>query len=198
MVSEMKTTANNLILQSANVEVVQVDGADGGKPTLYKARLFSEKPNRRGDIVVVAGMDTSEFERNPVVLHEHGYAGTRLPIGRATRIIRHKASIDAEFEFDPDDPTAQLIERKFSNGFLRQVSVGFNIKQAEPVDPDDDSWFAPMRYNLTELVEFSIVAVGADTSAIRKQALTAWRKSQSVGKIRLSDTTWGSPPQLGG
>ena len=185
----MKTEIPYMRTQALSVEVVQ---REGDKPTLYKARLFSEKPNRRGDVLVVAGMDTSAYEANPVVMLEHGYGATRLPIGRATGLNKGKSFIDASFEFDPDDPIAREVERKYNAGFMRAFSVGFNIHAAERIDPDDDSWFAPIRYSRTELLEFSVVAIPADTTAMRKQALSALRENNA---LTLANA-WGGAIQI--
>ena len=183
------TVPKTLIYESADAapEACDITQANGETKGGYRVRLFSERPNRRGDIVVVAGMDTTQYERNPVVLLEHGF-GYRLPIGRATNLTAGKTFMDAEFVFDPDDEMAQAVERKFANGFMQSVSVGYNIQEAELVDPDDDGWFAPRRFTKTQLLEFSVVSVPADTTAMRKQALTALAESKERNEtITLAD-----------
>ena len=184
---------------AVSAEIVQAaDGTD--KPAVYKARLVSGAPNRRGDVVVVSGMDVSAFKRNPIVQLEHGYGDARLPIARATDIQFGKdangdAVIDAEYVFDMGDPIAREVERKWSAGFLNAVSVGFNVLKAELIDPKDDSWFAPLRFTQTELIEFSIVNIGADATALRQQSLTYLPER---AMISLAETEWGISPEIGG
>ena len=159
--------------QVDSVEVVQ---AAGDTPRLYKARLFTQRANTRGDIVMVDGMDTTVFEANPVVLFNH--ARYDLPIGRAPKIIRNARSMDAEIEFDPDDERAQAIEGKIQRGFIKSFSIGFKVLEAEPVDPKSRDYFPPMRFTKTQLHEISVVALPADNTAVIKQAWSEYHASQ--------------------
>lgn len=164
--------------------VAKVEREDGER-RLYTARLFSEKPNRRGDIVVVSGMDMEAFNANPVVLLQHG-RDYSLPIGRAIGLRQGKTFVDATFEFDPNDEQAQKVEQKFSSGYMSAISVGFRIQDAEPVDEKDNSFFAPMRFTKTELLEFSVVTTPVDTTAMRKQAFEMFGR-QEEEEIALAD-----------
>ena len=47
-----------------------IDQAEGDGKNI-QVRLYSPKPNRRGDVIVPQGFDTSAFERNPVLLYNH-------------------------------------------------------------------------------------------------------------------------------
>ena len=147
----------------------ELEQADG-KPRSYRARLFTEKPNRRGDVVVVSGMDTDTYMRNPVVMLQHGRE-YGMPIGRATGVKRGATYVDAFFEFDQSDEVAKRVEQKMNDGFMKTFSIGFNVQDAERVSEDDDSWFGPMRYTKTQLLEFSVVSIPIDVTAMRKQAL---------------------------
>lgn len=91
--------------------------------------------------------DFSRFLRNPVILWGHDFLGSRLPIGKAVGVSIENRTMLASVQFDPDDPFAQDVERKYRNGYLSAVSVSWDTVAGRnhlleisgvpvPMDPD--------------------------------------------------------------
>lgn len=103
------------------------------------------------------------YRRNPVVLPFHSYLD--FPIGRGEiESIDTPAgqALYALASFDLKDPWGELADRKYRDGFLFAVSLGWD-------DVDDRG--VPVRISkrrpvARDVLEFSIVSVPADTSAL--------------------------------
>lgn len=103
------------------------------------------------------------YRRNPVVLPFHSYLD--FPIGRGEiESIDTPAgqALYALASFDLKDPWGELADRKYRDGFLFAVSLGWD-------DVDDRG--VPVRVSkrrpvARDVLEFSIVSVPADTSAL--------------------------------
>ena len=123
----------------------------------------------------VAGMRIDDYLTNPVVLWAHDYWGERLPIGKATGIKRFKTKAKARIQFDMTDPFAAQVARKYEDGFLNTVSVGWDILQI-----DDD------RRTVTDwnVLDISAVPVPGDPKALvdrQKVALRALARDMVEG-----------------
>ena len=107
--------------------------------------------------------ELTNYRKNPVFLWAHDYVGNHPPIGRAEVKLEDKV-LKATVTFDSDDPFAASIERKYRNGFLNAVSVGWNTILA-----DGKSWDSPdlsvddFRY---DLLDISAVPVPGDPDAL--------------------------------
>ena len=103
------------------------------------------------------------YRRNPVVLPFHSYLD--FPIGRGEiESIDTPAgqALYALASFDIKDPWGELSDRKYRDGFLFAVSLGWD-------DVDDRG--VPVRISkrrpvARDVLEFSVVSVPADTSAL--------------------------------
>lgn len=110
------------------------------------------------------GARLDRYRNNPVVGFGHNYAGRdNLPIGRAvaTSVDGDKLVIDVEF--DRGDPFAVEVERKYRDGFLNAVSIGFTVKEWE--SPNDNYWSGGVAVGW-ELLELSAVPVPMDADAV--------------------------------
>jgi hypothetical protein len=91
----------------------------------------TEGVKRDGLNLSVSQWDLSNFRRNPVVLWAHAYGGfgglPPAPIGRADVKVEGKQLL-ADVTFDQGDEFARSIERKYRQGFLHAVSVGWDPK----------------------------------------------------------------------
>ena len=114
---------------------------------------------RDGIELVVDGIRTANFEKNPVVLWSHDH--NAVPVAKATRIYKEGDSLRADFEWNTEDAFAQKIEKAWRNGFLNATSVTFSIDEWT-VNEETDS----LRAIESELFEFSIVTVPADPDAL--------------------------------
>ena len=122
---------------------------------------------RDGFVIDAAGWQLDNFRKNPVFLWAHNYSAP--PIGKVTSVDVDGGNLIADVVFDQDDPEALRIERKYRNGMLSAVSVGFNIVEFTPSQGKD----AP-RASKTELLELSGVPVPADPNALTPRQKRAY------------------------
>lgn len=101
------------------------------------------------------------YRKNPVVLWAHDYRGQRPPIGWG-RVEIQPGQLAVSITFDQDDSFAREIERKYRNGFLNAVSVGWDDKQLE----DGPAY---------ELLDISAVPVPGDPDALMERSETGLR-----------------------
>lgn len=96
--------------------------------------VSDESVNSYGFRVLVAGIDTARFLRNPIMLFNHSRAmkGTTdqiLPIGTWKDLRVEDGKLYATPEFDMEDEFAAKIAGKWERGVLRGTSIGIDIKQ---------------------------------------------------------------------
>ena len=137
---------------------------DADSPT---AVIFANELARDGVRVNLDGMDFTNYLQNPVVLYAHDHMGRTesggLPVARTTSLERtDDGSLVAAFEWLPGDDFVARVRNAWDMGFLRGASIGW---RAEEVDRDSDGVPVVTR---SELVEWSLVSVPADPSAITR------------------------------
>lgn len=122
----------------------------------FEAVITTSSPDRHNENIVTEGVDTSQYEKNPVVLYGHDYFG--LPIGKAISLTKMKNKIKAKFQLAVDEyEFAATVAAMIKSGYLNAVSIGGVVKEWS----DDYRTIMKM-----EMVEFSIVAVPANGEAI--------------------------------
>ncbi|MBR4199246.1 MAG: HK97 family phage prohead protease [Bacteroidales bacterium] len=126
--------------------------------------LSDESVNCYGYRVLTDGIDTSQFERNPVMLYSHDTE--RLPIGRWTNIRKEDGRLLADADFDLNDPFAAQIADKVENGIIRCCSIGFEIVSLS----DSADLMLPGQRQSTVtgalLLECSVCVIGANRNAM--------------------------------
>jgi HK97 family phage prohead protease len=112
--------------------------------------------DRYNESIDTAGIDTTHFMNNPVVLYGHDYSG--LPIGKTTKITQMKNKMKAQFQLAVDEyPFAATVYAMIKGGYLNAVSIGGRVKE----------WSEDYKTILQmEMVEFSVVAVPANPDAM--------------------------------
>jgi len=117
--------------------------------------------------VLVDGVDTTQFERNPVMFYEH--ADYKLPIGTWSNIRKENGKLLADANFDHDDPDieTQRIIGKVERDIIKMSSVGLR----EPVWSSDEvhqieGQTLPTAVT-SRLREASITAIGGNHNALR-------------------------------
>lgn len=136
---------------------------------MKEAAISTEALNSYGGRVLTAGIELSQFERNPVLLwmHRRGWEKGAMPIGRIENIRTDGDKLIGTPVFDQNDEFAKQIESKWENGFLRMLSAGLEIIETSA----DPSLLLPGQTRETvtrsKLVEVSIVDIGSNDEAIQ-------------------------------
>lgn len=119
----------------------------------------------------MSGARLDRYLANPVVGYNHSYWGRDgLPIGRGegTRIDGDKLRISVVF--DQEDEFATKVERKYRNGFLNAVSIGFNVHAWQ--DGKGNYWLGGVAEQW-ELTELSCVPIPMDAEAVMQGGRSA-------------------------
>lgn len=134
-----------------------------------EAVITTEAVNSYGSRVITAGIDTAQYERNPVLLwmHRRSWEAGAMPIGRVENLRREGDRLIGTPVFDLNDNFAKQIADKWENGFLRMVSAGL-----EPLEQTDDPALVlpgQTRQTVTKsrLVEISVVDIGGNDEALQ-------------------------------
>lgn len=142
------------------VEKETINKEDG---TLSVAIATDASTDRDGEIVDPAGLDTSNFERNPVLLYAHDYRSD--PIGKVLSIRRDGSRVlfTPQFAINISERAKQYFEM-YKEGFLNAFSIGFIPREWKDQQDADGS----MRriFTKTELLEISAVPVPANPNAL--------------------------------
>mgnify|MGYP001123396653 CR=1 FL=1 len=134
-----------------------------------EAVISTEAVNSYGSRVITAGIDTAQYERNPVLLwmHRRSWEAGAMPIGRMENMRREGDRLIGTPVFDLNDEFARQIADKWENGFLRMVSAGL-----EPMEQTDDPALVlpgQTRQTVTKsrLIEVSVVDIGGNDEALQ-------------------------------
>ena len=112
----------------------------------------TEAMGRDGMTIKADAWQLENYRANPVVLWAHDY--TMPPIGRAD-VTQEEGKLIASVTFDQGDDLAKSIERKYRDGFLHSVSVGWNTQENEGAT-----------VTKAELLDVSAVPVPGDPGAL--------------------------------
>jgi hypothetical protein len=136
----------------------------------------TENVARDGLAIAAGGWQLGNYRKNPIVLWAHDYFGNRPPIGRADVKVDGKELL-ADITFDAGDPFAADIERKYRQGFLSAVSVGWDTLEIDGKKPEPGDLMAVMfggaaghTVTKAELLDISAVPVPGDPDALKERA----------------------------
>lgn len=118
-----------------------------------------QKTDRDSEVIVVSGIDRTDFERNPLLLLQHNRqdgAVARVEHLRVTSIDGAPALIgEAVF---PDRPRSQEVLADVRAGLLNSVSIGFVVEaMGPPMLPGQQG----ATFLKTKLLEISLVSIPA-------------------------------------
>ncbi|MEN6332891.1 MAG: hypothetical protein ABFE01_01445, partial [Phycisphaerales bacterium] len=115
---------------------------------------------RDGLALDMQGLSLENYLKNPVVLWAHDYMGQRLPIGKTVKLRTTTRELRATVIFDVADPFAAEINRKYDEGFLNAVSIGW-------IDRKWDT--AHKKIVESEMLDLSSVPVPGDPDALLRR-----------------------------
>jgi hypothetical protein len=144
--------------------------------------------NRYGFRLRPEGWTISNFNKNPVILW--GHMSFLPPIGRGQAFI--DGVLKSKVTFDRGDPIGAEVDRKYREGFLSAVSVGFDFvdKKGAPIT----NWWRLTPEEIEtesfyDLAEISAVSVPADPKALKTQS--ASMAAAALELIELADDPFG-------
>ena len=123
---------------------------------------------RDGLTIKADAWQLENYKANPVVLWAHDY--TQPPIGRAD-VTQEEGNLIASVTFDQGDDLAKNIERKYRDGFLHSVSVGWETQESEGAT-----------VTRAELLDVSAVPVPGDPGALI-QRMSVMQPGSRVGAV---------------
>jgi len=125
-------------------------------------QIMTEDIARDGMVLRADGLKTDDYERNPVVLWNHG-ATYDQPIARCVDLVRVDGGLRATVEFDRKDEFAAEIERKVREKYLNAVSIGW--RTLDSASEEIEGRRVPV-VTEADMTEFSFVSVPADANAL--------------------------------
>ena len=128
-----------------------------------RVRITNSSVNSYGTRVLTAGLDISQYERNPVLLYMHE-RGT--VIGYMKDLCLEGDELTGEPVFDEASELSQRCKKQWEFGSLRMVSIGIDI--IETSESVENLLPGQTRPTITKskLDEVSVVDIGANDDAI--------------------------------
>lgn len=160
--------------------LIETRAGNMGDPMRFVAS--TEDVARDGMIIEAAAWQLDNYRRNPVVLWAHDYLGQHAPIGRADAFVEDNRLL-ADITFDQNDPFAVSIERKYRDGFLSAVSVGWRTLEAAP-SQNPKVWQIIKR---ADLMDISAVPVPSDPKALKERQARGYKNLQLQLSEMLND-----------
>jgi hypothetical protein len=141
----------------------QLELIEDTNPRQRWLKMATEDFDRAGDRLLLSGLDTTDFLRNPQFLWMHGRSGESInTIGRILRLqVRNGALYAlAEYADEEDCPLAEQIYKMDAAGMLPANSIGFR-----PIEFEEND-FGGFDFLKWELIECSKVELPMNPHAI--------------------------------
>jgi HK97 family phage prohead protease len=153
--------------------------AGDGQPKVFPFVFSNESVDRDWDSIRLAGWQLANYKQNPVVLWAHD--SYSLPIGRTAKLRKEDGNLVGDLTFCPPDmnPMGGVVEAMLAGGWLNAGSVGFLPLELEPAQEEDRQKRYGLNFLKQELLEFSIVPVPANPTALLR-AVAADEKSAAL------------------
>ena len=128
-----------------------------------RVRISNDSLNSYGTRVLTAGMDTKQYERNPVLLYMHERGNV---IGYVKDLRVEKGEVTGELMFDEATELSKRCKKQFEFGSLKMVSAGLDIIEMS----EDGQYLVEGQTSPTitksRLFEVSVVDIGANNDAL--------------------------------
>ena len=128
-----------------------------------RIRLTSERVNSYGTRVLTAGIDMTQYARNPVLLYMHRRGEV---IGMVKDVRVENNEMTAELVFDEASELSKRCKKQYEFGSLRMVSVGLDIIELsnDPADLVEGQKHHTVKRS--RLNEVSLVDIGSNDDAV--------------------------------
>ena len=128
-----------------------------------RVRITNDSLNSYGSRILTEGMDTAQYQRNPVLLYMHERGNV---IGYVKDLKAEDGEVTGELVFDEASELSKRCKKQYEFGSLRMVSVGIDILELS--DAKEHLVQGQTRPTVTrsKLFEVSLVDIGANDDAI--------------------------------
>lgn len=135
---------------------------------MKEAIISTERINSYGSRVLTAGIDLTQYEKNPVLLYMHRrYGREDIPIGIMTNLRVEDGVLYGTPKFDEDTEEEKIIAAKWERGTLRMLSAGLDVLEWS----EDPAVLTPGQTRPTvtksKLIEVSVVDIGSNDDALQ-------------------------------
>ena len=128
-----------------------------------RARLTDDSLNSHGSRVLTSGVDTAQYERNPVLLYMHERGRV---IGYMKEIEVKDGEITGEPVFDCATELSKQCKKQWEVGSLRMVSIGIDVLELSEKPEHLVAGQTAPTITKSRIFETSIVDIGANDNAI--------------------------------
>lgn len=138
------------------------------------AKISTVSVDRDGEVMIPQGMNSQDFEKNPMLFWNHDYG---VPVGNVTRMVRKDNYIEATLTFGkrPSGFVGEFfpsfVESMVRQGIVKGVSVGFvpedgGVRNATKKDKSVYGRTCDKVYNKWKLLEVSVAPLPANQDAL--------------------------------
>lgn len=123
----------------------------------------------------IDGWDLDRYIKNPIVAYGHRTWSDdpNMIIGTSSVFVENDQLIGrVRFEEADVNPTADTIWKKVQAGTLRMASIGANVKEWRYGDAEKGENPGVIYFTRTELYEWSIVPLGSNPDALKREVQT--------------------------
>lgn len=135
---------------------------------MKEAIISTERVNSYGSRVITAGIDYSQYEKNPVLLYMHRRGHKEdMPIGIMTNIREENGILYGTPKFDDDTEDERNISKKWDRGTLRMLSAGLDVLEWSEAPEMLMAGQTRPTVTKSKLIEVSVVDIGSNDDALQ-------------------------------
>lgn len=164
--NEMDIIKRELLLSKGYGEYEMEEYEEHDVNDIWSFVVSTPEIDRYGTIIVPSGIDYSSYMNNPVVLAQH--ESEKWPIGRCLGFAMNGENLEATMQVECITEDGKTLNKLIDAGFVRAVSVGIIPIETEEQNIDGQKVTV---YTKSELVEFSVVSVPANRTALIKRSI---------------------------
>ncbi len=128
-----------------------------------RVRISNNSLNSYGSRVLTEGMDTAQYERNPVLLYMHERGNV---VGYVKDVRVENDEVTGELVFDEATELSRQLKKQFEVGSIRMVSAGLDVLELSEAPEHLMAGQTAPTITKSKLFEVSLVDIGANDDAI--------------------------------
>lgn len=135
---------------------------------MKEAIISTERVNSYGSRVLTAGIDLTQYEKNPVLLYMHRRGKKEdMPIGIMTNLRVEGNVLYGTPKFDDDTEDERNISKKWERGTLRMLSAGLDVLEWSEAPEHLEAGQTRPTVTRSKLIEVSVVDIGSNDDALQ-------------------------------